>query len=258
GVYSEKPEKPPTAYFFRRFQSLVDAVRAWGADHSGEPECQRWRSDAAARIKAALGDNRRPDYAAADQAISDWLTLHDPNRIREMVSPGLAYSGLVHFIRNPGESPRRVTVPQYAPEFVVAAELEFIVRDLLVAYSDPERFFREIAPMRFPDDFLPNNQSNLPLVLWTWGLGALLNPGVMAGFRTARGEDLVLALACVEGREPYREGRRKRAQDKLTPPRRSVSNTETKRTVYEQADRIEEATGEAPGAGRGEVEIAGG
>lgn len=95
------------------------------------------------------------------------------------------------------------------PAVAVAAELRSVISGLIIAYADPHRFFRKVAPRDSPADFDAARLSSadwLGRTLWVWGFGALLNEDVRRAFDAATPSQLVEIIGKAEGREKYREG----------------------------------------------------
>jgi hypothetical protein len=95
------------------------------------------------------------------------------------------------------------------PQVAVAAELGITVGHLIIAYGEPVRFFREIAPQYWPDDFDEWHLGNALLLghtIWRWGVGVLLNDDVRHAFESATPDEFIEMIGHAEGRERYREG----------------------------------------------------
>jgi hypothetical protein len=95
------------------------------------------------------------------------------------------------------------------PAVAVAAELGTVISQLIIAYADPHRFFKEVAPEDTPEHFDATRLSDpfwLGRTLWIWGFGALLNDDVRRAFDSATPNQLIEIIGQAEGREKYQEG----------------------------------------------------
>jgi hypothetical protein len=244
GLFQELgPDSPPTAYYFRRYQTLRDSLLAMKvSEKRAEPQDQGlWRDASEATLKD-LGSTP-PDYAAARAAIRKWFQ----------------------------SASRRSGDQEPSPGHVADA-----IDNLISAYQDPKRFFCEIAPREFPawfDGYLANEMlvalanlasSGLPpsaidarfparlgQAIWAWGVGALDNPGIRAAWDAAPAALKNEIISRAQGREVYSEGRRKGSADRK-PRKRRVNAEATAADV----DRISVALKERYGFSRGTVNLA--
>jgi hypothetical protein len=155
----------PVAYL-RQFATFPDAVRQWAVEKPDRQllnlvqQCFRdaglrerslekikgRKKECATEILEALG--LRQDFDAAAKAMDDWCVA------------ARAEAGLT--LRDGTLSPK------FIPLMNTVWEITCTLRPLLESYRDPDRFFREIAPRRWPTNFLLSSKEDLALV---WRLG---------------------------------------------------------------------------------------
>lgn len=185
------PAFPPESYYFRRFVSLRDALRAYRAESPDARPDDRaaavtvpFRKQAIDSVLAALGTYPF-NYPAAEEVLLSWC------RARLPVSESL-----------------NAAAESRDPEVRTAAELWMFIFPLIWAYRDPKQFFQDEVEKCYPSDFerLPGT---LGRILHTWGYGVLLNPKVREAMdalsRKQSSGDLLYALAEAEGRRAFRD-----------------------------------------------------
>jgi len=243
GYHPQRPASPPTAYLLSRYANLYDALSAFAVDHSGIPhdmEAVKYARKGLRMMILALGAHRT-NYAEAEKVFFRWRR----DTLRRVGAQDVS--------------------PNHADARVRAVwEIEYWIHPLIFVYGDPRRFFSEVIPPRESNRLFDRetlftaygdvDARRLGEVLSTWGFGAVLNPNVREALEAASPKALNEALAVAESRGIYVEGRKKGARDK-TARKSSVDNLETKRSVYETADQIEERTGESQGAVKRSVAI---
>jgi hypothetical protein len=110
------------------------------------------------------------------------------------------------------------------PDVAVATELEIIISRLIIAYSDPLRFYREIAAEDNPEDFEPSRLASplwLGHTLWLVEYVVLLNDDVRHALEASTPNQFIEIIGQAEGRERYREG----------PPKGSGKGKQKKKRV---------------------------
>lgn len=249
-----RPLSPPVAHLFRRYAFFWDAVRAWRAESPphqedlSESDRRDWdvsvkafqlKNEPADRILEALGTHR-DDYTAAKNAILRWC--EETRKVAGLSDGEPAWLG---------HSDARIRV---------LAEIERTILPLLCAYTDPQRFFGEIAPKVDEDrlfdpaaigPFEDCQVGKLGQTLYTWGFGALLNSAVRDAFYGAAKDAWKMGevLAQAEARRAYSEGRKAGSKDGR-PRDRRVDGVKTRRTIDSFARRREATVAEPKRWGR--------
>jgi hypothetical protein len=218
--------------YFRRFATVDQAIREWGATHYWSDETDQLRRRVASSIVEALGtiEKHRIDgylagpvvppfhYSAAREVIDAWLRVNpDPEH---------------------GSEP-----------WQVGRELPSI-RRLLDAYENPRRYVTEIAPLIDGESYLfPRTPLAVAETLWIYGFAAMFSTQVREAFLSLSPEEQLLALAVAEGRTIYRDGPRP-GIGKGKPKKKRVDNLATKAEYFDLANRIEDASGRPTGGGQ--------
>jgi hypothetical protein len=147
------------AKVFRARRLAAEALRdyvASGSNPASRVRLRRLRNEAVAPVLRALGPLPPFDWAAA-------------TREAKRVALRLGKQARSH------------------AEKRVAIELREVVLPLFSVYRDPRRFFRVVAPRRFPADFDRGRLFDpkgpwLALTIQRWGIAAFLNPAVARAF----------------------------------------------------------------------------
>jgi hypothetical protein len=230
------PAGPPLAKLLRRYVTLREALFRIRVE---SPKRRNQRPFFQAGCSAALaGLGSYPwNYEAAKERVYEWCwAVFRENGFRD------------------GEEPR----PSFydRPQVAVAGELTTLISQLIIAYSDPHRFFIEVAPEDTPEDFDATRLS-YPLylghTLWRWGFGALLNEEVRRAFDSATPDQLIEVIGQAEGRERYREGN-PFGSGKGKAKKKRVDLVGTKATVNARATAIEKVERLARGGTKRAIE----
>jgi hypothetical protein len=217
------PASPPEAKFLRRYVTLREALLRLRVESPNNYPAQKpFIRAGCSAVLTGLGSYPWK-YAAAEESLHKWCW------------DILSANGFVKGVK-PWPS-----IADHRPQVAVAAELMILVSRLIIAYADPHRFFKEIAPQAAPQDFDTTRLSQplwLGHTIWRWGLGALLNDDVRRAFEAATPDQLIEILGQAEGREKYREGNPK-GSGKGKPKKKRVDATGLKVRAKTRAKQIE-------------------
>lgn len=236
----------PASYFWRRYRSLADALKAYRVDRF-EPE------EASAEERAEILALRRSRGDALLAALEDGGFPTVRVRLAELLEE-LAKMVPAPIVSMPifdDEDPEDLIFTPPSAAGQVGWELDYMITPAIAVFSDPRAFFTDPGTLaRWDVDFdaflsvradrrtALLTRDSIANILWRWGAGALLNETIEQSFAALDPDDVVKVLSLAENREAYSDGRRRGAKDQQER-RRRVDTAETKRRVWQRADEIE-------------------
>lgn len=234
------------AYYFRNNPTLDSALAEVGAQRVKDDRLKRELRSEVTRLRKAIRKER--SFESAWPVFEKWL--------KEVKRE----EGVETLSRWTGN-----------PRVVLAAELEWLVPRLAAVYLTPREFFCSIlladrssgfasGPelMDAVDEWNPRNPltarseiQGLAVLFRTWGVGAMLNPGVQRDVARLDETSVSRFLALAEGRPAFRDGRPRGRSDGPDSTRPKTDHAKREAEVLERQKRYVEEYGFPPKTAKG-------
>lgn len=229
------PFEPPIAYFFRRFESLGDAIRDIRHEHPEERTDRKierlrreqplgWESRITlAEIGAAIQGLEEPLLEELDYPIrrdrDDTRSVlnfleRNASALSKILGRGIRWQSLVTATPWPEET----TDPKgnLDARVIARARIGYLIGGLYLAYVEPTEFFEKYAAQVDTRRFEPGRlsdpetrEASINDALFAWGEAALRNPSVRAAWQELSSDPAAAKRLVVptSSREVYSDGR---------------------------------------------------